>query len=266
MKHASLAGAAAIVVVANLFALVHAARNRSGQPDAQVTLTDRELTYYRNADDSGVQLNLMWADSYARFYVPGLNYAEQGSRVWLTRPELESLGFDCRVAASDPKADSFYARQRPRRGFVAMELDGPAFQSWLEVQKRLYEQQPGVRTTFNDKLASRLVAIDAAGDPAALRARHSDHSGVVILPAVVQIYVVPRMPAGNGRPERPAELTGMIQQVPSGVHVPRPLSDAFRRMPVTTRVANEDKPVYRVHLTYGRLLEPWVTGVEFTER
>ncbi len=252
MKHASLGAAALIVVLSNAFALIHAARNRSGQPDAQITLTDRELTYYRNADDSGVELILRWTDSYPRYFVPGLGFAGEESRVWLDKEKLESLGFDCGVPPADPKADSFYARQRPRRGF--------------ETQRRIAAQQPALQNTFDERLASRLVAIDAAGDPATLRARHPDRAGVLILPAVIQIYVVPRIAAGVGRVERPAQLAGMIQQVPSAIHVSRPLSDGFRRLRLTVRDAKQEEPLYRVHLSYGRLLEPWTTGVEFGEK
>jgi len=266
MKHASLGAAALIVVLSNAFALVHAARNRSGQPDAQITLTDRELTYYRNADDSGVELILRWTDSYPRYFVPGLGFAGEESRVWLDKEKLESLGFDCGVPPADPKADSSYARQRPRRGFVALEFDGPAWRSWAETQRRIAAQQPALQNTFDEGLASRLVAIDAAGDPATLRARHPDRAGVLILPAVVQIYVVPRIAAGVGRVERPAQLAGMIQQVPSAIHVSRPLSDGFRRLRLTVRDAKQEEPLYRVHLSYGRLLEPWTTGVEFGEK
>jgi hypothetical protein len=64
MKRTSLIASAAIVVLANAVALVHAARNRMGTPDAELTLTQRELRYYPSArdDDSGVALNLEWTD------------------------------------------------------------------------------------------------------------------------------------------------------------------------------------------------------------
>ena len=46
MKRTSLLAAAAIVLIANTFALVHAARNRSGSPESDVTLTQRELAEF----------------------------------------------------------------------------------------------------------------------------------------------------------------------------------------------------------------------------
>jgi hypothetical protein len=264
MKHASLAAAVVIVLSSNAFALLHAARNRSGDPDAQIALTDRELSYYRDADDSGVALNLIWLDANAR-YGPWVS-PDDNSKGWMNRQVLESLGFDCSVDPADRvKADSFYARQSPRRGFIALEYDGPGWREWLELRQRQIEQQPALRDSFNERQSSRLVAIDAAGDPAALRARHPDRSKVVILPAVIQISVTPRMPAAQGRPEIPAQLTGWIQQVSYSVHVSRPISDKFRALRQTTRGPQQEDPVYRVHLKFGSLLEPWVTDAEFAE-
>jgi len=262
MKHASLAAAVVIVLLSNAFALLHAARNRSGDPDAQIALTDRELTYYRDADDSGVALNLIWLDANAR-YAPWISPGDS-SKPWMNRQILESLGFDCRVDPADHlKADSFYARQAPRRGFIALEYDGQGWHEWLESRKRQIEQQPVLRDSFNERQSSRLVAIDAAGDPAVLRARHPDRSNVAILPAVIQISVTPRQPAAQGRLEIPAQLTGWIQQVPYSIHVARQISDRFRALRQTTRGPDQADPIYRVHLKFGTSLEPWVTGTEF---
>ena len=62
MKRASLLAAAAILVVANTFALVHAWRNRSGSIETDITLTERELpmSYNLNEDNTGVSLDLRW--------------------------------------------------------------------------------------------------------------------------------------------------------------------------------------------------------------
>jgi hypothetical protein len=265
MKYTSLAAAVIIVLLSNAFALLHAARNRSGAPDAQIALTDRELTYYRDADDSGVALNLIWLDLNSR-YGPWISPGDN-SKPWMNRQVLESLGFDCSVDLSDPStAASFYARQSPRKGFIALEYDGPGWREWLDSRRRQIEQQPALRDSFNERQSSRLVAIDAAGDPAVLRARHPDRSKVVILPAVIQISVTPRQPAAQGRPEVPAQLTGWIQQVPYSIHVARPISDKFRALRQTTRGPDQPDPIYRVHLKFGTSLEPWVTGAEFGEK
>lgn len=267
MKHASLAAAAAVVILSSAFALMHAAANRSGEPDARITLTDRELHYYRDSDNSGVALSLTWVDSNSQ-YAP---WAQDENWVpWLNQGILQDLGFDCSVAAADRNADRFYARQQPRRGYAAFEYDGPAWRAWLELRKRQAAKQPPpgfpVNNIDDERFSSRLVAIDASRDPAVLRARHPDRNRVVILPAVVQIYLASAIRAGLGLPARPARLSGMIQQVPTSIHVPRPLSERFQHLAQTSRDAQQDQPLYRVQLTFGRFLEPWVTGAEFPGR
>ena len=72
MRYGSLLVAATLVLLANTLALIHAARNRAGQPEAEITLTDRELYYHRNLDDSGVALSLRWVDPASLSYSWGL--------------------------------------------------------------------------------------------------------------------------------------------------------------------------------------------------
>jgi hypothetical protein len=69
------------------------------------------------------------------------------------------------------------------------------------------------------------------------------------------MFLTPRWPPTQGRPARPARLSGFIQEIPSEIHVPRPFSDRLRAL-------NQNPRAYRVRLRYGRLLEPWVTVVE----
>lgn len=229
MKRLSLFAAGAVVLVADAFALIHAARNRAGQSDADIVLTNQDLTYVKDPDNSGVTLNLRWLS-------PATPYNEAG--LWSDRQMLRNLGFDCGVSPSDPRAAEFYARQLPRTAFVALEYNGPGWRSL-----------PGAPET-------RLVAIDAAPDPATLRSRHSDRQSVIVVPAVFQIWFVPALPAMRDEPARAGHIVGSIRQLPSAIHVPKPFSEKFRG------VASSPDGIYRVHLRYGSLREPWVTGVE----
>jgi uncharacterized protein DUF4824 len=269
MKRTSLIASAAIVVLANAVALVHAARNRMGTPDAELTLTQRELWYYPSArdDDSGVALNLEWNDlgnfpSSADVKPP---------EVWLDRVTLQRLGFDCRVDPASPAAERFYQRQQRRRVFVALEYDGPAWRCWLEdYQHALAEQrakQQFVEPGYNIYSRSHLMTVDADLDSWRLRGRHPDRTVYIIVPAVVSVRLetFPDL-EGKGNSKRPARVVGNIQQLPSSIHVPRPFSDQFRRLKPEQRAnANYREPSYRVRLRYGALLEPWITGVEFRE-
>jgi hypothetical protein len=231
MRNLSLAGAVAIVLLANVVGLVHAARNRSGSPEADVTLTQRELRYFGHPagdDDSGVTLQMMWD-------MPNWNEPDNVTSDWLDRKKLQELGFDCSVDPESPAAAEFYRRQPLRQVFVALENDGPGWQNWAKIHERA---QPH---------ASRLVAVDADLDAARLRARNPDRSRVVILPAAIGTVV------NAGR--YAVGLHGWVRQIPVTIYVPRPLGDLFQ--------AHGANASYRVHLRYGRSFEPWITGVEF---
>jgi hypothetical protein len=257
MKKTSLLVSAAIILVSNAFALLHAMRNRAGAPDAEITLTQRELRYsnsYADDDDSGVTLYLQWTD-------PG-NFPWQldveKPTVWLDRSKLQQLGFACAVNPNNPAAGRYYQRQRSRRVFVALEYDGSAWRTWEEAHERAAAEQRA-RSQFKNwtdysPRPSHLVAIDADLDPVKLRARHPDRAAVSIMPMVVGITL---------DPQRSKQVIGRIQQLPSSIHVPRPFSDEFRK---AAKAAGKKDLSYRVHLRYGASFEPWITGVEQNPR
>ncbi len=252
MKSTSLLAAVAVILVANAAALIHAARNRSGT-DSEVTLTSRELSYNHDPDDSGVDLQLRWTNWDNRFFSQSESQ-DQSPRTWLDVDKLQSLGFDCSVAASDPKAAEFYTRQLPRPAFVALEYDGPAWRNWLEAnsQGKVYGT---ARLAF-----SHLLPIDASRDPKALRARHPDRKSVLILPTIIRIWLRSPLSLPN-RPTSPARVTGQIEAFPATIHIPRPLSEDFRELPNATPF-DRTEAQYQVKLRYGVLFEPWVIQVE----
>jgi len=252
MKRTSLLAAAAVVLVANTFALAHAWRNRSGAVTTDITLTERELplAYNSDNDDSGVAFNLRWTDPQ------GFIYAAYDPAPWLDQNHLQELGFDTSLAPSDHDAYDYYLRQRPRRGFVALEYDGLSWQKWIDdVEAQAKKQSlvaPYMTQANSREAATRLLVIDSSSDPVRLRARHPDRGSVIIVPAVIRIGAQPRDARG------PARFVGSIQEIPSLIHVPRPFSDSFQR----SRGGN-NRATYRVHLRYGASLEPWIVGVEF---
>ncbi|MBI5282496.1 MAG: DUF4824 family protein [Candidatus Solibacter usitatus] len=224
MKHLLLLAAAAVVLVANGLALVHAVRNRTGVPEAEITLTDNEFNYSRNPDDSGVTLKMNLG----------------GSKYWrepgaFSPTHLAALGFDVSKPPSDKDAEVFYRRQRPRTGFIAIGFEG----------------DPALFTVIN-----------SSKDAAALRARYPDRKRVAVVPAAVRLFHYPALKLPS-EPERPAFVGGHVIQFPSAIHVPKPFSDGFRALPATERPEGSEVPLYRITLTYGRSLEPWVTKVEF---
>lgn len=250
MKYATLLAAAGILFVANTLALLHAWMNRSGPVDADITLTQGELplSYNSNNEDTGVQLTLRWVGP-----APPLS-GVRNLPTWLGQSALHDLGFDTEVAPSNSNANEFYQRQRARRVFAALEYNGPAWRKHLDLIDR--EQRSGVRANLYEP-ETHLIAIDADTDRSRLRSRHPDRNMVIIVPAVVRIAVQPSVSANPRAPSMPASLYGSIEEIPSSIHVPRPFSEEFRRLPKGINTAS-----YRVHLRYGASLEPWVAGVE----
>lgn len=244
-KYASLSAAAALVLLSSAFALIHAARNRSGPPVAEITLTDRELTYHRDTDDSGVLL---------RFQYSHLNEGPLAP-AWLPPERIRALGFETSVDPADTRAYDHYRSQSPRRAWVAFEYDGPAW-------RRAFDSTPETdRQARALPRGSRLIAVDAALTAAELRARYHGHPEILILPAVLRISADPAWSATATRPAKPARLGVHVLYVPREIHVPLPFSAAFRALPRTTRDDKEDHPLYRVTLRYGRFHEPQVVNV-----
>ncbi len=254
MKRVLLGAAAAVIVFANAAAWIHGARNRAGQPQAEIVLTDRELWYQPgDSDDSIVTLLLRW--TYTSFDAPGV----PGGQVveWLDRSKLQSIGFDCSVDPSDKSAELFYRRQRSRKAFVALEYDGPAWRAWIEAQQAAVVSLLGPAGSRRESLyenSTHLAPIDAGLDADALRARHPDRHSVLIVPAIVVAWV---------RGPTPKATVGRIVDLPQTIEVPLPYSDGFRRIPRLGPGSVQQRAHYRVHLSYGASLEPWVTGVEF---
>lgn len=221
--------AVGLIVLANALALLQAARNRWGEPDAEIELTERELSLVRPEDQSGVLLRLKWSGPSLPRVVR--DAAADPRNDWLDTAMLQALGFDCSVPPSAPGALDHYRRLPVRRCFVALRL--------------------GEAAAGADDSATRLAAVDAALRAPDLRSRYPDRSRVVILPAAVSVRLDGR--GGRDSPESAAEprIRGWISYLPRDINVPRPFSERLRPLPA-------DKPRFSVRLRFGALHEPWV--------
>jgi len=113
-----------------------------------------------------------------------------------------------------------------------------------------YRRQPSRRAFVAMQLATSgtgLTLLETAVDSNALRGRYPDSKHVLILPAIVTIQVT----SGTGVPA----LTAIVDKVPTQIHIPKPFSTQIRTHP---------NAAFRLHLTYGSLHEPRVTGVDFS--
>ncbi len=275
MKRGRLLYALALVLVVNGIVLAGVAYNRSGEPDAMVQLTERELPLEtHNRENSAVSLRLTLQRQHDDL---------GGPFPWLDRRKLEQLGFNCRTPPDAPDAGSRYSRALPRRVWLVLEYEGAAWQAWLlQARQRLAElarrdgkpEKESRSRDFEEKqlrraivAGSRLFAIDAANDPALLRKRYPDRQRCIITPALVRIQLIS---ARDQEPRRPVRLAGYVQQLlGDSIQVPpdrrRLLASLAASGPESSFDGSPDSPVtprYRVSLCYGRRHEPWVTAVQ----
>ena len=246
--------AAGIVCLTNIGALTLGALNRVGPPDAEMTLSERELRLERQSDSTATSLRLMFVQRFDR----------EGA--WLTCPKLETLHVSCTVP---PGADMsrWYARQPPRPAYVVLEYDGPAWQAYRAAEKRRIEESrrtyapasPDDSDAVLDRY-SRLVAIDAGTDAAALRRMYSDSHRYLVVEARVSVYG-DSGPTGRSA-SGPLRLSGTITQLtPSTINVPKPYSSTFTSMIASSFAPSADQPPrYWVTLRYGRFHEPWIVN------
>ena len=250
-----------IVVVANAAMLVGVAANRSGEPDAVVTMTERELSLQFTTDRNSARELDVRTDQPGTIFV-----------AWLGRQKLQALGFDVDAVPKDNA--TAYSRQLPRRVFVVLEYDGPAWQDFLTNLRRrraVMEQQAdevrrGVRAQSQitesyvpelkdvEEATSRLLAIDAGTDAAALRRAYPDRRVHIIAPATVRLQYDFRPVA-----ER---ITGSTSLVTHSLVVPRQWRGVLDSLGSSSEYGGTRRPRYTVTVSYGSRHEPWITSIE----
>ena len=275
MIRSGLSIALALIVAVNGIVLAGALHNRSGEPDARVELTERELRLEGHSrENSAVSLKLTLQRQHDDI---------NGPFPWLERGKLEQLGFDCRTPPDGQDAGLRYDRALPRRVWLVLEYEGKAWQAWRsEAQRRLTELASRGRDTGDKRKAmdfeakrlrweslagSRLFAIDAGNDPASLRQRYPDRTRCIITPALVRIQL---LRAHDQEPHRSARLAGYVERLlTDSIQVPRDRRGALTSLAAPRQEysfsGQSEKvfaPRYRVTLNYGKRHEPWVTAVQ----
>jgi hypothetical protein len=241
--------AAVVVLLSNAVALGFAWLNRAGEPDAELTLTERELRILpRETENTAIALRLAWID-------PAGN---PDSVSWFDAAKLASLGFHCNVLAT-PGSASACRNQPPRAAYAAFEFEGDSWNRYLA-------SIPAGPARESAEAGSHLVLIDVGLNPAALRARHPDRHRIVIAPATVglasrQPQRQPPVPAGRVNLVYPMELSvprqlraafeGLASQ-PQGPYDPQ---QSWRGSPLS------GSPRYHATLRWGQSFEPWLVSV-----
>lgn len=266
-----------LIALTNAIALVGVGWNRSGEPQALLQFTQRELHVpyaglFRR-ENSGLALEMQWrvlggesgeADFNAWQY-PGTG----GSPEWLDKAKLQALGFD--VAKADALEDyRRHDRQLPREALLVLELDGPAWQRLRErvagmaaraeasaaaapADKAVVERAKRAREALERENASnsRLFIVDAGLDAAALRAKYPDTRRYAIVGGQIRL-------AHYGRA---GSVQGYVDSLAvSSMNVPHRLRPVFEGLQRSGAAADRDGMPFAVSVAFGQRMEPWIVG------
>jgi hypothetical protein len=249
-----------LILAGNAVALIGVAYNRSGEPDAVVELSERELVapfdFPAARENSGLTLILQWRTA-GTLLPGGLAMPDVGETGWLDRAKLTELGFD--ITEPDENDARGTRPPLPREAWIVFELDGPARQAALAAReaalaaaRQLQADNPG-KPEFEQRAEfaqhqleeerdrnSRLFAIDAGRDRAELRRRYADRARYLVLSGEIRL--------GYSQ----SSVTGFISRLDvSTLHVP-----------LAERAAIEPGGKYTVTVAFGKRAEPWIVEVK----
>jgi hypothetical protein len=276
----TLAAGAALILLANAVALTGVWLNRSGEADSRLTLSQRELGmpwgWGMSKENSGLALALNWrvADPGAgEFYGSGYGFSG-GVPEWLDEAHMAALGFDTTAVAEGNAGRRRFERALPRGVLLVLELAGPAWQQTLERARQNAARHEAARlanadskefaekarraqeqVTREENQNSRLFAIDAGLDRAALRAKYPDRSRYMILKATLRPRLVTQ--------DKKTRVSGYVSEVAvTRINVPhglRPLLEPALRQP--PRPADDRGLPFEAVIAVGQRLEPWLESV-----
>lgn len=265
----------ATILLTNVMVLGNVFYNRSGSPDSQLTLSEREFRQSwrgQSKEDSGMELILDWRVLPQPAERPRHSrYLARGSAAWLDQRKMQALGFTL------PTNDDELRRPATEKEVIfVLELNGAAYQQSLnEAQAHLAEARADAAKSVIDKQndahpspadakketpiasaqheldeeaqkASRLFVVDAGLDATALRARYPDRQRYALMRGLVQQLI-------QHDENKKMAIFGSIRQIFTGeIHIPHEFESAAKAPHFTAQVA------------FGKKLEPWVVAVKGT--
>jgi hypothetical protein len=271
-----------ILLATNAFVLTGVASNRAGTPEALIILSERELNlpYRLYKENSGLSLTLQWRTLNQQDKLDNYSYANRGTPAWFDNKKLEDLGYS-RHEIEYYSSSSYDSRKRkplPKEVFIVLENNGPLYDEAVKRAEMMVENQKArlAKNTDDKQItsrveqaekqlnrerlsASRLFAVDAGVDRAALRQKYNDSTGFIIAKGLVE----PHYSYDNTKTNR--EVHGYIQRLSiEQIHIPlkqRKLFDTLLGQN-KTRQSDIKTPRYQVELAYGSRLEPWVVSLK----
>jgi len=279
MRRTGLWWAAALVVASNLGAWGFAALNRSGEPEAVLELTERELRLpAKQADNTALTLALVF--ERPRAAGPLRLPREAG---WFDRAKLQSIGFDCSTPVTPENASRYM--MPPRSTYAVLEYEGEAWRRQMAEPPPEAAQPPAQGARLEKPAAaeadrtagapppeatsrggqdrlrqSHLAVIDVGNDRARLRQQYPDRRRVAIVEATAELQFV-------NNPGQAPFLAGRVMSVlPGEINVPREWLTLLEGLQTERNVSTLPPPLhdprYRVTVKWGRNLEPWIADVQ----
>jgi hypothetical protein len=264
----------ALILIANVIALVGVASNRSGKPETVIELTERELTlpYRPNDENSGLALHLNWRiiqENHDNIYS---TFSHWGSPVWFNAQKLTELGFFI-DGTTFPDEYSKRKEPLPKDAFIVLEYDGEAYQKALqraemllkkaEATLKVNEKDKDLQDRFKEAKnvleaerisSSRLFAIDAGLDAGKLRQLYPDRSKFIIMQGIVNLECRSKN-----------IVVGHVADVRiDKINVPLSYRKLFDSILAQggPNIGELKNPRYKVEVAYGSRFEPWIQRID----
>jgi hypothetical protein len=288
MKRYGILLAIGLVLVTNVWVIAGVVYNRSGDPEAMITLTEREVPKFRQSrENTGLFLRLKW--SMPGYQIPGRFDPEPN---WLGHKQLEELGFRTDFPVTASNAYDYYRHQLPRPAYIVLEMEGPAWKEWKQkATAHLHKLRAdlaqatdaGKKKTLKRQIEdmkqrlvkqSRLFAVDGGSDAEALRAKYPDRTRYIIAQGIVRIRLDYSFPRNDpARDKRRPFLSGYIQKISVNIlHIPHLYRERFLQLTSKPRyisftgpegIAKKvQAPRYAITLNYGKKYEPWIADLK----
>lgn len=252
-----------ILIGTNLAVLGGAAYNRMGDTTAQLTLTERELSFHNysgtHKENSGISLSIRWRtpteenETYSPYH---------SKSVSITQQELLALGFD----ENDVKNNDWLESQEL---YWALEFDGPLHKAEIKKASEAYQNQldefEGKAIKLGDykkelkknlqkeKTSNcRLFFIEASANYDTLKAKFADQHNILIVKGLTKPYY------NNHDKMFKLQLKHLSIR---NIMIPLEYSDIFSSLEPADR-QEISPPRYSVDINWGKRLEPWVVDVK----
>lgn len=275
-RHTLIMGLA-LIVMTNAVALLGAAYNRSGSPESQLVLSQRELEspdrQRYGGEDSNFVLRLRW-----RVIQPdmdGQNVAWPsyyfGSPEWLDEKKLLELGIDLPQVDDNAK---YRHKGLQKDVLLVLEMNGTTYQRALERARAYLAKEQAVLNVMpgsqefarrfkaaSEALAreesenSRLFVVDAGLDVSVLRARYLARDRYVIVHG--RIYPA-YSHSDRGQQDRWSGFIGDIDN--DRISVPLKWRQVFESARDPGAVAADKGTAFEAVVAFGQRQEPWLVS------